>query len=376
MRGEPLAAPAYSRRLSYTQPESLAWAQLELDGKRQVVRRELRRWQCRILGHLRLVRRLEQRGELELVLRVPDVVERADEVSGVVGEGELHLRGRLSVGVQVLRRCVAVRAKRRVRRAQQHMVLERQRREDARRVLLREVLARNVAALHQRVRRRARRRVEVACDDDGHGMLQRATRVLAHDALDLKQQVLGLPQLDVGELGVGIDVRVGDAHVRGRAVQPSAHDREDADLRDVVLEKAVEDALLVRPLLSVLVHRDRVELDRVQLPVDWHELVPPVEERAPVHLAVLAHELARLALVHARVAELVHVRLEELLVVVRLDLLQAEHVRAQLLHVPQQVAPAVRPRQGPRRAVRVRVAQRVQVGEHVVRADGDAELAV
>ena len=56
------------------------------------------------------------------------------------------------------------------------------------------------------------------------------------------------------------------------------------------------------------------------------ELVAPVEGGAPVHLAVLTHELARLALVHASIVVLGELWFKEILVVICLDLLQAQDV--------------------------------------------------
>mmetsp|Transcript_46096 Transcript_46096/g.149775 ORF Transcript_46096/g.149775 Transcript_46096/m.149775 type:complete len:267 (+) Transcript_46096:699-1499(+) len=107
----------------------------------------------------------------------------------------------------------------------------------------------------------------------------------------------------------------------------------------------------------------------------WHdlELVSAVQDSASVHLSVLPHELARLALVDSGVVVLSELRLEEVLEVVRLHLLQAHDVRAVVDQLAHDVAPPVVPRERPGGAVRVGVGGGVDLGEDVVREEGEAE---
>mmetsp|Transcript_39690 Transcript_39690/g.79327 ORF Transcript_39690/g.79327 Transcript_39690/m.79327 type:complete len:256 (-) Transcript_39690:258-1025(-) len=142
-------------------------------------------------------------------------------------------------------------------------------------------------------------------------------------------------------------------------------------LRHVVLEQPIEGALVV----GVALPCDRVELDLVHAVGHHGKLVPSVEDGAPIHLAVLAHELTGLALVHASVVVLGEFGFEKILIVVGLHLLQAHHVRAVVDQLAKDVAPTVVPRQRPCRTVRKRLGRRVDLGEHVVREERETEAA-
>mmetsp|Transcript_33369 Transcript_33369/g.83192 ORF Transcript_33369/g.83192 Transcript_33369/m.83192 type:complete len:200 (+) Transcript_33369:524-1123(+) len=190
---------------------------------------------------------------------------------------------------------------------------------------------------------------------------------LAQDPFHLEQEVLRLPQLYVGELSVCVDVCVGHAHVRGTSVRTrNSVECKNCDLRYVVLEQTVEHAFLLAARVRVLGNRDGVELHCVQLPLGRRQLFAPPEKSAAVHLAVLPHKFARLSLVRAGVPHRLHLWFKPLLEMVRLHLLQTVHVRRERLNVPQEVAPAVGPREAPARAVRVGVGQGVELGQHVI----------
>ena len=149
---------------------------------------------------------------------------------------------------------------------------------------------------------------------------------------------------------------------------------EDDELRDVVLGQAVQKrcklvAPRVEPELGGLSLRKFVELDAVRL--HEVELGPAPEQRAAVHLAGQAHGLPGLLLENTLVARLAECCVHVILVMVRLDLLQAQHLRRRGKDFAQYVLEAVVPRQRPKVAVRVLLLRGVNLGQHVV--GGDAE---
>ena len=89
-------------------------------------------------------------------------------------------------------------------------------------------------------------------------------------------------------------MRVGDHELSARRGVWRRH-LEHENLRDVVLEQSVQRTLVGRvPLPS-----DGIELYLIDSVGHDNELIATVKDRTAIHLAVLPHELARLALVHA-----------------------------------------------------------------------------
>mmetsp|Transcript_17149 Transcript_17149/g.49944 ORF Transcript_17149/g.49944 Transcript_17149/m.49944 type:complete len:269 (-) Transcript_17149:423-1229(-) len=181
---------------------------------------------------------------------------------------------------------------------------------------------------------------------------------------------MGLPELDIRKILVGVEVGVGEAKVGWSAVWVPAEDLEDKHHGNVVFEEPVEHI----PLLLVADGNglgkapcNLVELDAVLL-CDA-ELAPLPKYGAAVDLARHPHGLAGLGLEDAIEAGLVETRLEVLLEIVRLDLLQADNVRPRVLDLPDQVRTSVAPGEGPEVAVGVGVLRGVDLREDVVRHD-------
>mmetsp|Transcript_6297 Transcript_6297/g.26149 ORF Transcript_6297/g.26149 Transcript_6297/m.26149 type:complete len:715 (-) Transcript_6297:1118-3262(-) len=218
-------------------------------------------------------------------------------------------------------------------------------------------------------------RVEVAAQDDGARVLAR------HALLELAEQLVRLPQLDVLVLGVPEEVRVGHAEPHGlwqrRAGGGLVH-LQHHDLGHVVVRESALDLLHA---VQVRLGLDRVHalglgglpftalLDRlVEVQVVLLQEAEPgglEEHGAAIHLAGNPHGLAVLLPVEPLVPELVHLGKEEGRVVVSLHLLQADDVGvkgAQLLR--DELLPVIEGK-GPRRAVRVHAAVPVDLGQHV-----------
>mmetsp|Transcript_8378 Transcript_8378/g.24021 ORF Transcript_8378/g.24021 Transcript_8378/m.24021 type:complete len:286 (+) Transcript_8378:635-1492(+) len=189
--------------------------------------------------------------------------------------------------------------------------------------------------------------------------------------LQALEEGVDLPELDVAELRVGVDVGVGNADElpasRGCARRGRVNGLQNGDERHVVLQKPAERRLLLVVHLQGLGEglRRLVELHLVLL--HQRKLVPPKERGTAVDgVRVLGEHLGGLLLVDGRVAGPLKLRRQEVLIVVALHLLQAEDVCLVAQQLAQEVLLAVGPGQGPRRAVAVRLGRGVEVGKNVV----------
>mmetsp|Transcript_17134 Transcript_17134/g.51412 ORF Transcript_17134/g.51412 Transcript_17134/m.51412 type:complete len:220 (-) Transcript_17134:879-1538(-) len=211
--------------------------------------------------------------------------------------------------------------------------------EEAQRVDGVDVMRVHTAARQQAVRWAAWHAVEVARDN--HGDVGTSSNLL--EALE---QRVHLPQLDVVELRVGMDVCICDADERaacGSLGWSMLHGLQHRNQRHIVLEQPAERRLLLVLVLEALCKAQRrlVELHLVLL--DQAEALALVKCRTPVNrILVVGVKLGRLLLVDVVIAGLGKLRRPELKVVA-LDLLQAHDVCLVGEQLSQQVALAVVP---------------------------------
>eukprot|EP00968_Pinguiococcus_pyrenoidosus_P006121 scaffold407_cov251-Pinguiococcus_pyrenoidosus.AAC.10 len=191
------------------------------------------------------------------------------------------------------------------------------------------------------------------------------------EVLQFLRQCEGLPQLHVREVLVAVQMGIGNAQLHRRGQLPLMRRREklqNRDLRDVVLHQPGEEGVLfsigkVEGLgLSI---RRLVELDGIVLAEA--EAAPPPEGGAAVDFAGGAHGFPGLLLVDALEPHVAEQRAPVLFVVICLNLLQADDVRPRVADFPQEVLPAVLPRERPIVAVGIRLLGGVDLRKHVVR---------
>mmetsp|Transcript_18648 Transcript_18648/g.70542 ORF Transcript_18648/g.70542 Transcript_18648/m.70542 type:complete len:386 (+) Transcript_18648:1987-3144(+) len=191
------------------------------------------------------------------------------------------------------------------------------------------------------------------------------------EVLQFLRQCEGLPQLHVREILVAVQMGIGNAQLHRRGQLPLMRRREklqNRDLRDVVLHQPGEEGVLfsigkVEGLgLSI---RRLVELDGIVLAEA--EAAPPPEGGAAVDFAGGAHGFPGLLLVDALEPHVAEQRAPVLFVVICLNLLQADDVRPRVADFPQEVLPAVLPRERPIVAVGIRLLGGVDLRKHVVR---------
>eukprot|EP00967_Tisochrysis_lutea_P100041 scaffold148919_cov35-Tisochrysis_lutea.AAC.2 len=119
-------------------------------------------------------------------------------------------------------------------------------------------------------------------------------------------------------------------------------------------------------VVGVALSGNGVKLNLELTPRHDGELVAPIEDRTAIHLTVLPHKFTGLAFVDTCVVVLGELRLEKVLEVIRLYLLQAHDIGTIVDKLAQDVAPAVVPRKRPGGTVRVSVGRGVNLREHIV----------
>mmetsp|Transcript_11819 Transcript_11819/g.25604 ORF Transcript_11819/g.25604 Transcript_11819/m.25604 type:complete len:212 (-) Transcript_11819:1289-1924(-) len=154
---------------------------------------------------------------------------------------------------------------------------------------------------------------------------------------------------------------------------------EHNELRDVIPGQAIQNggSLLTAWVethdLRDLPLSEFVELNTIRL--YQMKLGPPPEESASIDLAGKPHGYTSLLLVNAFVAGIGHGTVNMRFVVIGLDLLQADNVRADINNFPKKVLESKVPRQGPQIAVGVLLLGGVYLGQAVVRSGTETGTA-
>mmetsp|Transcript_4858 Transcript_4858/g.12132 ORF Transcript_4858/g.12132 Transcript_4858/m.12132 type:complete len:363 (-) Transcript_4858:416-1504(-) len=298
---------------------------LELCHERHMVGRPLRVGQAAVLGaHLGLRWELQKAERRQGVVRVEDVVQRTHELCGTVGEERLARAGGVHAGALPLRRFrlqARLLGERGVGRHQRERVLQLGGGAQDAEGVGGELGVRSVhpAGAQQVVGCRTRHRVEVPAHH--HGNLR-----AGGDLLQSLEQSVHLPQLDVVELRVGVNVGVGHAQQLALALwrrhagllQRLQHNNE----RHVILHKPVQRVLLGTSPAQRLHQRQRRLVELYLVLFNEGEAVFLKEDGAPVdHVRALREHLRRFLLVYCCVPMLGQFAREKILEVVALHLL-------------------------------------------------------